>query len=75
MGAETAGTLPQTCCPTVWLWPGQALYAGPSLNLQPLPLSVCGLYSCGVPLRGWGFGLTASGLTWVRSYGCSAGAG
>jgi AraC-like DNA-binding protein len=35
MGAETAGTLPQTCCPTVWLWPGQALYAGPSLNLEP----------------------------------------
>lgn len=26
--------LPQTCCPTVWLWPGQALYAGPSLNLE-----------------------------------------
>jgi AraC-like DNA-binding protein len=35
MGAETAGALPQTCCPTVWLWPGQAVYAGPSLNLEP----------------------------------------
>ena len=35
MGAETAAALPQTCCPTVWLWPGQALYAGPSLNLAP----------------------------------------
>lgn len=27
--------LPETCCPTVWLWPGQALYAGPGLGLQP----------------------------------------
>ena len=35
MRAETVGALPQTCCPTVWLWPGQALYAGPSLNLEP----------------------------------------
>ena len=35
MGAEAASALPQTCCPTVWLWPGQALYAGPSLNLAP----------------------------------------
>lgn len=35
MSAETATALPQTCCPTVWLWPGQALYAGPSLNLEP----------------------------------------
>jgi AraC-like DNA-binding protein len=35
MNAETATALPQTCCPTVWLWPGQALYAGPSLNLEP----------------------------------------
>jgi len=35
MKAGTAAALPQTCCPTVWLWPGQALYAGPSLNLEP----------------------------------------
>ena len=35
MTAATAAALPQTCCPTVWLWPGQALYAGPSLNLEP----------------------------------------
>jgi AraC-like DNA-binding protein len=35
MSAEAASALPQTCCPTVWLWPGQALYAGPSLNLAP----------------------------------------
>lgn len=35
MTATAAPTLPQTCYPTVWLWPGQALYAGPSLHLQP----------------------------------------
>src|SRR5882672_3884928 len=35
MGAEAASALPQTCCQTVWLWPGEALYAGPSLNLAP----------------------------------------
>jgi AraC-like DNA-binding protein len=35
MGAEAASALPQTCCPTVWLWPGHAIYAGPSLNLAP----------------------------------------
>ena len=35
MGAEAASALPQTCCPTVWLWPGEALYAGPSLDLAP----------------------------------------
>ncbi|MHA3023040.1 helix-turn-helix domain-containing protein [Mycobacterium sp. BMJ-28] len=27
--------LPQTCYPAVWLWPGQALYAGPGLGLAP----------------------------------------
>jgi len=29
--------LPKTCCPpaTIWLWPGQAAYLGPSLNLAP----------------------------------------
>jgi AraC-like DNA-binding protein len=35
MGAGAASALPQTCCPTVWIWPGEALYAGPSLNLAP----------------------------------------
>jgi AraC-like DNA-binding protein len=30
-----ASPLPQTCYPSVWLWPGQALYAGPSLDLAP----------------------------------------
>ena len=34
MTADAARALPQTCYPTVWLWPGQALYAGPSLNLE-----------------------------------------
>lgn len=27
--------LPQTCYPAVWLWPGQALYSGPGLGLEP----------------------------------------
>lgn len=35
MTADAADALPQTCCPSVWLWPGQALYAGPSLKLAP----------------------------------------
>jgi len=35
MTAKAAGALPQTCYPSIWLWPGQALYAGPSLNLAP----------------------------------------
>jgi AraC-like DNA-binding protein len=35
MVLEVASPLPQTCYPSVWLWPGQALYAGPSLNLAP----------------------------------------
>ena len=35
MTAKAAPALPQTCCPSVFLWPGQALYAGPSLNLAP----------------------------------------
>lgn len=35
MSSRTPAPLPQTCCPTVWLWPGQALYAGPGLGLQP----------------------------------------
>ena len=35
MTAKATPALPRTCCPTVWLWPGQAMYAGPSLNLEP----------------------------------------
>ncbi|WP_454789121.1 helix-turn-helix domain-containing protein [Mycolicibacterium lutetiense] len=35
MPPEPVPALPQTCCPTVWLWPGQALYAGPGLGLEP----------------------------------------
>ncbi|BBX93825.1 helix-turn-helix transcriptional regulator [Mycolicibacterium boenickei] len=35
MQTETVPALPQTCCPTVWLWPGQALYAGHGLGLEP----------------------------------------
>jgi AraC-like DNA-binding protein len=33
MTSTAASALPQTCYPSVWLWTGQALYAGPSLNL------------------------------------------
>jgi AraC-like DNA-binding protein len=51
MGVEAASALPQTCCPTVWLWPGQALYAGPSLNLAPHSGSVwCLAVGIGGPL-------------------------
>ncbi|MUL80916.1 MULTISPECIES: AraC family transcriptional regulator [unclassified Mycolicibacterium] len=35
MQTELVPALPQTCCPTVWLWPGQALYSGPGLGLEP----------------------------------------
>jgi hypothetical protein len=35
MVPEVASPLPQTCSSSIWLWPGQALYAGPSLNLAP----------------------------------------
>jgi hypothetical protein len=35
MVLEVAPPLPQTCSSSIWLWPGQALYAGPSLNLAP----------------------------------------
>ncbi|MDG4664444.1 helix-turn-helix domain-containing protein [Mycobacterium sp. 236(2023)] len=35
MTAAEVSALPRTCYPAVWLWPGQALYAGPSLNLEP----------------------------------------
>lgn len=35
MPSALPAALPQTCYPTVWLWPGQALYAGPGLGLEP----------------------------------------
>lgn len=35
MTPETAAALPETGCPALWLWPGQAVYAGPSLDLGP----------------------------------------
>ena len=35
MTIERAGALPGTCCATLWLSPGQAVYAGPSLELGP----------------------------------------
>ncbi|OBF88331.1 transcriptional regulator [Mycobacterium sp. 852002-51152_SCH6134967] len=51
MTAYAADALPQTCCPTVWLWPGQALYAGPSLKLAPHSGSVwCLAVGIGGPL-------------------------
>lgn len=31
----TTAALPETGCPALWLWPGQAVYAGPSLDLGP----------------------------------------
>ena len=33
MSAASAPALPQTCCPTIWMWPGHAMYAGPGLGL------------------------------------------
>jgi AraC-like DNA-binding protein len=51
MSAKAAAALPQTYFPTVWLWPGQALYAGPSLNLEPHSGSVwCFAVGIGGPL-------------------------
>ncbi|MCT7661025.1 helix-turn-helix transcriptional regulator [Mycobacterium deserti] len=51
MGDAATEALPQTCCPTVWLWPGQAMYAGPSLNLAPHSGSVwCFAAGIGGPL-------------------------
>lgn len=35
MAGEAGRALPQTCCPTVWIWAGQALYAGAALDLSP----------------------------------------
>jgi hypothetical protein len=36
MATATAGALPETCyLPRLWLWPGQAIYTGPPLGLDP----------------------------------------
>lgn len=35
MPPRAPAPLPQTCYPAVWLWPGQALYSGPGLGLEP----------------------------------------
>ena len=36
MRAVSSGALPETCYrPRLWLWPGQAIYVGPSLGLAP----------------------------------------
>lgn len=35
MSAPEVTALPQTCYPAVWIWPGQALYSGPALGLDP----------------------------------------
>jgi AraC-like DNA-binding protein len=35
MSPRVPAPLPQTCYPAVWLWPGQALYSGPGLGLDP----------------------------------------
>lgn len=35
MSPRSPAPLPQTCYPAVWLWPGQALYSGPGLGLEP----------------------------------------
>lgn len=35
MSPQAPAPLPQTCYPAVWLWPGQALYSGPGLGLEP----------------------------------------
>lgn len=52
MVVEAAPALPQTCCPTVWLWPGQLLYAGPAFDLAPHSGSVwCVAVGLNGPLR------------------------
>ncbi|MGE0215857.1 helix-turn-helix domain-containing protein [Mycolicibacterium sp.] len=52
MTAAAAATLPRTCCPSVWLWPGEALYAGPGLDLDPHSGSVwCLAVGVDGPLR------------------------
>ncbi len=39
IGGVDHAPLPETCCPseraTIWIWPGQAAYLGPSLTLDP----------------------------------------
>jgi AraC-like DNA-binding protein len=51
MTGKTRAALPQTCYPSIWLWPGHALYAGPSLNLAPHSGSVwCLAVGIGGPL-------------------------
>ncbi|AKS35254.1 helix-turn-helix domain-containing protein [Mycolicibacterium goodii] len=35
MPTQIPAPLPQTCYPALWLWPGQCLYSGPALGLQP----------------------------------------
>ncbi|SEH89908.1 AraC-type DNA-binding protein [Mycolicibacterium rutilum] len=63
MTADAAHALPQTCCPSVWLWPGLALYAGPSLNLAPHSGSVwCLAVGIGGPLT-----VTVAGAEPVRA--------
>jgi 2-polyprenyl-6-methoxyphenol hydroxylase-like FAD-dependent oxidoreductase len=52
--------------------------AGPGHRVRPRSVAVeCVLVarSCGVPLRGLGFGLATSGPAWAGSYRSSAGAG
>jgi AraC-like DNA-binding protein len=61
MVSDAAAALPQTCCPTVWLWPGHALYAGPGLGLQPHSGSVwCLAVGVDAPLT-----VTAAGIAIV----------
>ncbi|MCV7280022.1 helix-turn-helix transcriptional regulator [Mycolicibacterium flavescens] len=63
MTVDAAGPLPQTCRPSVWLWPGLALYAGPSLNLAPHSGSVwCLAVGIGGPLS-----VTVEGADPVRA--------
>lgn len=35
MTSDTTAALPETGWPALWLWPGQAVYAGPALDLGP----------------------------------------
>lgn len=35
MPTSASAPLPQSCYPAVWLWPGQGLYSGPALGLEP----------------------------------------
>lgn len=64
MTADAVDPLPQTCCPTVWLWPGLALYAGPSLDLAPHSGSVwCLAVGIGGPLS-----VTVAGAEPVRGH-------